>query len=46
LPAGQSCNFEVSFEPRGMGTKNEQLRVDDSASNSPQIVSLQGVGQQ
>ena len=43
LPAGQSCTFDVVFEPQSTGTKNEQLRVFDSAKNSPQTVKLHGV---
>jgi len=44
VPPGQSCSFQIVFEPQSVGTKNEQLRVTDSAINSPQIVSLHGVG--
>ena len=45
LPAGQSCTFQVSFQPQNSGRKNEVLRVTDGAPNSPQKVQLQGVGQ-
>lgn len=43
LPAGQSCTFDVAFAPKSVGTKNEVLRVFDSAKNSPQTVKLHGV---
>jgi hypothetical protein len=34
----------VSFRPHSAGTKNEQFRVTDNASDSPQKVKLHGVG--
>lgn len=44
LPAGRSCNFQVTFQPQSTGTKIERLRVFDSAPSSPQRVQLKGVG--
>ena len=44
LTPGQSCDYYISFEPLGTGTKNETFRVSDSASDSPQKVELHGIG--
>ena len=44
LTPGQSCDYYISFEPLGTGTKNETFQVTDSASDSPQKVKLHGIG--
>jgi len=43
--AGQSCYYVVGFQPQSTGTKNEVLRVTDSATNSPQKVQLRGTSE-
>ena len=43
LPAGHSCDFQVSFRPQSVGIKSELLSVFDSVRNSPQKVKLHGV---
>jgi hypothetical protein len=42
LPVGQSCSFEVSFQPKSPGNKHELFQVYDSANRSPQVVHLRG----
>jgi hypothetical protein len=42
---GASCSIGVFFDPTTSGTRNGVLTVTDSASNSPQTVSLTGTGQ-
>ncbi len=44
LPARGKCKISVTFTPTGTGTRTGQLRVSDSASNSPQTSSLTGTG--
>lgn len=44
LLAGGSCTINVSFMPGKSGTLTGTLTVTDSASNSPQTVSLSGTG--
>ena len=44
LPSGQSCTFQVDFEPRSVGIKHATLLVFDSGPRSPQMVRLRGVG--
>jgi hypothetical protein len=44
LPVGQSCQIQVTFSPTQKGPANGTLSVSDNASDSPQKVSLSGVG--
>jgi len=41
---GTHCNVDVTFSPTALGTENGTLSFADSASGSPQIVSLIGMG--
>jgi FG-GAP-like repeat/Cep192 domain 4 len=45
LAPGASCSIGVFFDPTTSGTRNGTLTVTDSASDSPQMASLTGVGQ-
>jgi hypothetical protein len=42
--AGDSCTFQVTFTPQGMGTRTGNLNINDNATGSPQTVSLTGTG--
>lgn len=44
LAAGTSCTITVKFQPRGTGTLAGTITIRDNAANSPQTVSLTGVG--
>lgn len=44
LPAGLSCKIAVKFVPNMEGRQTATLSVTDSGANSPQTVSLVGVG--
>jgi hypothetical protein len=44
LTVGQSCQIQVTFSPTQTGQANGTLSVSDNASDSPQKVSLSGVG--
>jgi hypothetical protein len=44
LPVGQSCQIQVTFSPTQNGQASGTLSVSDNASDSPQKVSLSGVG--
>ena len=44
LAAGASCTVSVVFTPTAAGTRTGTLTLTDSASNSPQKVSLTGTG--
>ena len=44
LPAGASCTFTMSFAPTATGTRSATLNISDSATNSPQVVTLTGTG--
>ncbi|MGB7190568.1 MAG: choice-of-anchor D domain-containing protein, partial [Acidobacteriaceae bacterium] len=44
LASNTSCTVEIAFAPAGAGTRTATLSFTDSASNSPQGVSLSGVG--
>jgi P pilus assembly chaperone PapD len=44
LPPSSSCTFQVTFSPTQTGTRNGALTITDDASNSPQVVTLTGVG--
>jgi len=43
LAAGASCTISVTFTPQSNGEQSATLSVSDSASGSPQTVSLSGV---
>src|SRR5579863_8267654 len=44
LAAGSSCTVNVIFTPSAQGSSSASVTVTDSASNSPQSVSLLGTG--
>jgi hypothetical protein len=44
LAPGSSCEVKIKFNPHGLGTKTHILWFIDSAPNSPQSVSLSGIG--
>jgi hypothetical protein len=45
IPSGASCTFQILFQPTGVGaTSGGQLVISDTASNSPQVMSLSGTG--
>jgi hypothetical protein len=44
VAATSSCTVNVSFTPTASGSRNGALTITDSASNSPQVVSLSGTG--
>jgi len=44
LAPGASCNIQVSFSPISPGSSQGSLTISDNASDSPQSVSLYGVG--
>ena len=44
LAAKGKCTINVTFTPTAKGTRTGQLRVRDSASNSPQTSNLTGTG--
>ncbi len=44
LAAGASCTITVEFAPTTTGTLTGSVTVTDSASNSPQTISLSGTG--
>ncbi len=44
LAAKQNCSVGVTFMPTQTGTRTGQLKVSDSAHNSPQSSSLSGTG--
>lgn len=44
LAAKAKCTISVTFTPEETGTLTGQLRVGDSASNSPQTSALMGTG--
>jgi Protein of unknown function (DUF1573)/Abnormal spindle-like microcephaly-assoc'd, ASPM-SPD-2-Hydin len=46
LPAGQSCQIQVTFQPTAIGVFDGTLSVTDSAPDSPQTVALTGTGTQ
>ena len=45
LAVGNSCSIGVFFDPTTSGTRNGTLTITDSATGSPQTVSLSGSGQ-
>lgn len=44
LQPGLSCNISVTFTPTQVGTRNGTLKIFDNANNSPQTVTLTGIG--
>ena len=46
IPANSQCTITVTFAPTSSGTQNGTVNITDSASNSPQSISLTGVSQQ
>ncbi len=44
LAAGASCTLAVTFKPTAPGTRTAALSIADSASGSPQSVTLTGTG--
>jgi hypothetical protein len=46
LPPGDACTISARFVPRARSTRTAILRIDDSAPDSPQSVTLHGVGTQ
>jgi hypothetical protein len=45
LAAGGSCYYYVIFTPSAVGPRNASVQVSDSAPDSPQSVSLIGIGE-
>jgi hypothetical protein len=45
LSPGNSCNLSVQFAPSDVGLRTATLQIASDASNSPQTVSLIGIGQ-
>ena len=46
LPANSNCLVTVSFSPKAKGNRAATLSIADSASGSPQAISLTGTGAQ
>src|SRR5258707_1388514 len=44
VAAGASCTISVKFTPTAAGTRTGTLTLTDNASNSPQTISLTGIG--
>ena len=44
LGAGRSCSIKVRFRPSALGSRTAKLTVTHSGSNSPQSITLSGVG--
>jgi hypothetical protein len=44
VAVGGSCTISVTFTPTATGTRNGAITVTDNAGNSPQSVSLTGIG--
>jgi len=44
LPPNSSCSITVTFQPKSIGTQTGILTINDNAPDSPQTVSLTGVG--
>ena len=45
VPAGSSCQINVTFTPTASGTRTGKLRLTDSDPTSPQAVALAGIGE-
>jgi hypothetical protein len=46
IAAGAKCTITVSFKPTTAGSQTGSVSISDSASNSPQTISLKGSGLQ
>ena len=44
LNPGQSCTFQVAFDPNATGDLTGQVTITDNAGNSPQTITLGGMG--
>jgi hypothetical protein len=44
VPAGGSCNISVTFTPYAPANRTAAVSISDNAPNSPQSISLTGVG--
>jgi YD repeat-containing protein len=44
LGAGLNCTISVTFKPTALGLRTASLQITDSAPDSPQSVSLTGIG--
>jgi len=44
LAAGMSCSITITFTPTVIGGRSASFQIADSASNTPQIISLSGTG--
>jgi hypothetical protein len=44
VPAGSSCNIEITFQPTGTGMRSATLDVYDNGGGSPQTAALTGTG--
>jgi hypothetical protein len=44
LTSGASCTINVSFSPSLTGDRSASISVTDNAANSPQMVTLSGIG--
>src|SRR5207253_1448967 len=42
---GASCTINIFFDPTAAGTRTGTLIITDNTSDSPQIVTLAGIGQ-
>ena len=42
--AGQSCDITVTFKPRALGTRSAIIHITDNSPDSPQQISLSGIG--
>src|SRR5262249_3879870 len=44
VAVGSSCQVAVAFSPTAVGARSALLQINDSASGSPQVVALSGIG--
>jgi hypothetical protein len=44
VPPGEACTISIDFAPTATGTRTANLVISDSANNSPQTITLTGVG--
>ncbi len=44
LSAGADCTISIAFTPQAPGARSAVIQITDSAINSPQVISLSGVG--
>jgi hypothetical protein len=45
VAAGASCTFSMTFTPTAVGSRTGSITITDDAGNSPQSISLSGIGQ-